>query len=160
MSPEEQRRIKKAIEKVDQFWTIDFNNLEIRHKPIISRLKRFFNFFWKKKVTVMELYRWVQSRLADDVGIAYPIAMESDRVPIVGYPRKFRLLNDWSIAKKDLKYIIDGPLSTQDYKTILVDHNVGLGRVKKFLSQYGAIVTTFAATIGIIKWILELLENH
>jgi len=153
-TPEQTRRVEKAYTDLNEYWQIVPKTQEIiRIKPI-----GFWNsvkdFFWKKKHTVWEFYWWIKQRWGQKDSIVYSYPIKSDNMPIRGYHMKYQLTNDWTIPKKDLKYLKKGPLVTQDLNTILVNSSRGWNNVViRFLSQYGRIITAVAATITIIRWI-------
>ena len=154
-TPEQTRRIKKAYTDLEPFWSINPKTKELIRIKDQSKLARLKRFFWKKKHSVWEFYWWVKQRWSKQDTIVFPFPIQSDNMPIKGFPTKYEMLNGWTIPKSDLKYLKNGPLTSEDLESILVQHNIGIKKIYQVLGQYGRIVTALMATIGLITLIVE-----
>lgn len=155
-TPEQTRRIKKAHSDLQEYWNINPKTKEIFRIKENTRLAKFKRFFWKKKHTVWEFYWWIKQRWSQSDTIVFPFPINSDNMPIKGFPMKYELLNGWTIPKSDLKYLTNGPLASEGLQSILVQHNIGLKKIYKILGQYGRIIT---ATMATISFILLIVKN-
>jgi hypothetical protein len=121
ISPEDLRIRAKGVASFDKTWYADPKTLEIRRKPLTC-WQIIINLFWKNRHKVSDLYWWVSKNWANQQLAVYPIAIEHDNIPAPGFPRKHIMRGGWSIPKKDLKYLYEGPLFDQLGTQILVKH--------------------------------------
>ena len=63
---------------------------------------------------------WLRHRQAEEDAILFSNQINTDQVPIKGFPRKYALAGGWTIPESDLKYLRDGPLVSEDLKDVLV----------------------------------------
>jgi hypothetical protein len=157
-TPEQKRRIEKAKTELSEFWYVDFNTKEIRHKES-SRLQKFIEIFWKKRNSVGELYWWIKYRFAKEDAMPFHFPIQSDNMPIEGFPMKYELKGGWTIPSNDLKYLTKGPLASEGLSKVLVQHALGWKRVVLLIKQYGPILTGLIAIVGtIVRYWPELLK--
>jgi hypothetical protein len=85
--------------------------------------------------------------------------IQSDNMPIRGFPMKYELQGGWTIPRDDLKYLMKGPLASQGLSEVLVPAALGWQRVWLFLRQFGVILGTLITLVGAtIRWWPELLQ--
>jgi hypothetical protein len=130
----------EARDEVAQSWYADLTTKELRRKPLIG-IWRVVDFFWKQKLPVWKFYWWLAYRSADAEMMPLGNPIQSDNMPIKGFPMKYELQSGWTIPKKDLKYLSDGPLATQGLQNILVPAALGWPRVLEVVKQYAPVIT-------------------
>jgi hypothetical protein len=134
VSPDELRTREKRVESFDKLWLADPNTLEIKLKPF-KWWQPIVNLFWKKRHKVSDMYWWVSKNWATDQMIAYPDAIEHDSIPSRDFPRKYRMKGGWTIPKKDLQFLYEGPLLDEVGNQILVKHQSRLQAAISILTQ-------------------------
>ena len=134
MTPADERRIESAIKSFDEHWYIDANTSEVRRHSL-KGWYIFLDLFWRKKNKVFDLYWWSQSKLDSVDMIHLENIIEHDDVPIKGFPRKYRMLNDWTIPPEDLKFLYEGPLVDSSRHQILVKHQSSFKKIISIASQ-------------------------
>jgi len=133
LTPSEERKRKKQIDDFEKGWYADPSTSEIRHKKL-SKFQKFLNLFWKKKYKVSDMYWWSSWKWYGWNMMPYADAVKHDDIPIKGFPRKYQLVNGWSIPKEDLDYLYEGPLIDEN-GNILVKHQSGLQKFVSIISQ-------------------------
>ncbi len=133
-TPSELRKTKKGIKSFDKQWYIDKQTSEIRHNKL-DWTSKFIDFFWRKKHTVSDLYWWTSRNWSNTKMIDYEIPIKHDDVSIQGFPRKYQLINKWTIPENDLKYLYNGPLVDESGQNILVKHQSKFQKIISILSQ-------------------------
>jgi len=157
-TPEQQRRVQEAYDSVNEYWYADLSTKELRRKPL-KGFSKFINLFWKERHTVWGFYWWLAYRRAqaDMMPLGNPI--ESDNMPIKGFPMKYELKSGWTIPREDLKYLVKGPLVSQGLTEVLVPHALGWQRLLLFIRKFGIILGALISIVGaIIRWWTELVE--
>jgi hypothetical protein len=89
-TPEQKRKMQEAYDSVDQYWYADLSTQELRRKPL-KGFPKFVNFFWKKRHPVWEFYWWLARRRAQEDMMPLNNPIESDNMPIKGFPMKYEL---------------------------------------------------------------------
>ncbi|WP_286817428.1 hypothetical protein [Desulfobacter sp. UBA2225] len=148
-TPEQQRAMLQAHEDVALYWYIDHKTKEIRRKPL-TIIFRVLDFFWKEKHTVWQLYRWLMFRCSETDMMPLRTPMQSDNMPIKGFPMKYELLNGWTIPTKDLKHLKNGPLAAEGLQQIIVPAAVGWPHLLERIKQFAPIITSFAGLTTIV----------
>tara|TARA_B110000211_G_scaffold234799_1_gene306359 strand:+ start:693 stop:1196 length:504 start_codon:yes stop_codon:yes gene_type:complete len=157
-TPEQQRKVQEAGHSVDQYWYADLSTKELRRKPL-KGFPKFVNLFWKKRHPVWEFFWWLVRRRAQDDMILLSNPIESDNMPIKGFPMKYELKGGWTIPSVDLKYLVEGPLASQGLSEVIVPHALGWKRFLLFIRQFGVLLTTLITIAGAtIRWWAELVE--
>ena len=119
VNPDLARKRNRAIQSVGSRWYLDFDTQEIRRKRMtLFQLLR--HVLWPVKNTVWEFYVWLRHRQAEEDATLFSNQINTDQVPIKGFPRKYALAGGWTIPESDLKYLRDGPLVSEDLKDVLV----------------------------------------
>ena len=88
--------------------------------------------------------------------MAFTFPINHDNMPIPGYPIKYEIVDDWSIPKKDLRFLVKGPLARIAPKEILVSHQIGFERIKSFARAWGPIITVIASVLTILLRVLQI----
>lgn len=155
-TPDQQREIAEARKELSRYWYTDLKTKELRRRPLVG-LPRLLNFFWKKRHTVWQFYWWLTYRRAEEDMIPLSNPIQSDNMPIKGFPIKYELLGGWTIPRKDLKYLKNGPLAAEGLQQILVPVALGWPRVLEFVKQFAPIAVTFASLTTIAtNWSMVL----
>ena len=144
-TPSELRKREKGIKSFDEHWEIIGNTFEIRHIQL-KGWSKFIDYFWRKKHKVSDLYWWWSRQSASLKWLYLNDAIKHDDLPLEGFPRKYQMLNKWSILTEDLKYLYEGPLVDQTGHKTLVKHQ---SRIAKFVS-----VTSQLRPLG---WLIPLI---
>lgn len=148
-TPAQTRKLKEAFESVDKNWYVDTAVKEFRRKPM-TIVEQILDFFWKKKHTVWEFYWWVRYRQRESDMLPLGNPIESDNLPVAGFPMKYKLNDDWSICEDDLEYLIKGPLVDQSLCEVLVPSAVECKKIWLFIQQYFRIAASIATFIGVV----------
>jgi hypothetical protein len=135
--------MQQARDDVGRFWYTDLKTKELRRRAL-KGLPRLIDVFWKKKHTVLQFYWWLAQRRADVDMIVFDNPIQSDNMPIKGFPMKYELLGGWTIPHADLKYLKGGPLAEEGLQRILVPASLGWPRVLEVFRQVAPIATTLA----------------
>ena len=146
-SPDQKRRIEAARDSVNEYWYPDFKTKELRRRPC-KGWRRLVDFFWKKRHSVWEFYWWIRFRQAQSDMIMFHNPIDSDNLPIEGFPMKYELKGGWTIPKSDLKYLRKGPLASEGLGKILVPAELGWQRVVQFFRQFGTVAAGVIAIVG------------
>lgn len=157
-TPEQQRKTREAYESVGKYWYTDLATQELRRKPLTG-LRWVINIFWKKRHTLWEFYWWLAYRRAQEDMIIYGNPIQSDNMPLKGFPVKCELQGGWTIPRCDLKYLTHGPLASEGLGEILVPASIGWRSVWEFVRQFAAVlgaVTAFASFV--VKFGPEISE--
>ena len=158
-SPEHERNINKCKKKFEANWYLDFETKEIRRKSI-SRMNRIKNFFWKDRFSIFSLYWWCKYRWAEEDAVAFPFPIQSDNMPISGFPIKYELQGGWKIPTCDRKYLYKGPLASENLDIVIVPHLTGFKRFVSICVQFSPIVGSFITVIGaFIRFWPEILAT-
>ena len=145
-SPDHQRRMIEAREEVARYWYTDLKTKELRRKPLLG-FGRWVNTIWKKRHTVWQFYWWLAYRRAEEDMIVFSNPIQSDNMPIKGFPMKYELLGGWTIPKDDLRYLKSGPLAAEGLQHILVDASLGWPRILELMRQFAPVVTIIAGLV-------------
>jgi hypothetical protein len=146
-SPDQMRRIEAARKTVDEFWYTDLKTKELRRKPLHG-WKKLLNLFWKRRHNVGELYWWIRFRQAEADMMPFHNPINSDNMPIEGFPMKYELQGGWTIPESDLKYLKKGPLASEGLTEILVPAELGWQRFVQFFRQFGVVISGVIAILG------------
>jgi hypothetical protein len=140
-----------AREEVGRYWYPDFSTKELRRKRPTG-LSRVFDFFWKTRHTLWEFYWWLAFRRAQEDMMAFDNPIESDNMPIAGFPTKYELRGGWTIPSRDLRYLKGGPLVSEGLKEILVKPSTGWARVLELFRQVAPLASTLAAIATLVNY--------
>lgn len=138
---------KTEIEVVEKLWDIDPDRREIFLRST-SKLSRFLSRIFNKKTKVEHLYRWLQTWLASQQGILHQHSIFRDEIDVDGVPRKYQLINDWSIRESDLSFLSHGPLVAANGKKILIP---AYSLREKAIIWFKAIAAVVGAIVAILK---------
>ncbi len=139
------------VDRVREDWEINPGAMEIARAARGWR-RRVSDIFWKRKYTVVALYSYLTGYAASMIGITYPVPMVTATTKVKGRIRgEFRLSGGWTIPKRDLKYLIEGPLMSQAGNEIVPAYT----RLEK-LKRRGAPVFKLVVA-GVIAAILDLI---
>jgi len=145
-----------AYESVGKYWYTDFSTKELRRKPL-KGFSKLLNLFWKTRHTVWEFYWWLARRRAEEDMIVFGNPIQSDNMPIPGFPMKYELQGGWTISRSDLKYLIKGPLASEGLTEILVPAALGWQRLWLFVRQFAPVVGALIGLVGaLVRWWPEL----
>ncbi len=157
-TPDEMRKMQEAYESVGKYWYADLATKELRRRQPTGATK-YVDLFWRKRHTVWQFYWWLARRRAQEDMIPLDNPIQSDNMPIRGFPMKYELQGGWTIPRDDLKYLMKGPLASQGLSEVLVPAALGWQRVWLFLRQFGVILGTLITLVGAtIRWWPELLQ--
>ena len=160
MTPEHERNINKCKKKFEDNWYVDFDTKEIRRKPM-SRTNRIKNFFWKDRFSIFSLYWWCKHRWVEGNAMAFPFPIQSDNMPISGFPMKYELQGGWTIPTSERKYLYKGPLASENLDTVIVPHLLGFQRFVSFLDQIKSIAMIFIPIVGLcIRYWTEISKIY
>ena len=148
ITPEHKRNINKCIKKFEANWYADFETKEIRRKPM-SRMTRIKNFFWKDRFSICSLYWWCRHRWLEGNAAKYPFPIQSDNMPISGFPMKYELQGGWTIPTCELKFLYKGPLVSENLDAVVVPHLLGFQMLLSFLDQIKSIAMIFIPIFGL-----------
>ena len=98
MTPSDDRKKEMGIKSFDQYWYIDPKTNEVRHKPP-KGWSKVLDFIWRKKHKVSDMYWWTRRKLHVEFIVEQDI-LDHDNIPIRGFPRKYRMKNNWTITYK------------------------------------------------------------
>jgi len=155
-TPDQQRKMQEAYESVGRYWYTDPATKELRRKPLTG-FAGFINFFWKTRHTVWQFYWWLARRRAEEDMMPLDNPIQSDNMPIKGFPMKYELQGGWTIPRSDLKYLIKGPLASQGLNEILVPAALGWQRVWLYVRQFFTVTATAIGVVGAaVRWWPEL----
>ena len=157
-TPEQKAEIERVVARFDLDWMIDLKTKKIKRKPgnIFQKVR---DIFWPRRHSVFALYWWLkylyhQKDRQNLMAFTFPI--NHDNMPIPGYPIKYEIIGDWSIPKKDLRFLIKGPLARIAPEDVLVTHQIGLERIKSFAIAWGPVITLIAGGLTIIIRVLQI----
>jgi hypothetical protein len=157
-TPEQKRKMQEAYDSVDQYWYADLSTQELRRKPL-KGFPKFVNCFWKKRHPVWEFYCWLARRRAQEDMMPLNNPIESDNMPIKGFPMKYELKGGWTIPSEDLKYLVKGPLASQGLSEVIVPHALGLNKFLLFIRQFSRLLWSLIGIAGVtIRYWTELVE--
>jgi len=145
-TPDQSREIGRAVKSFSEDWYVDFKTKEIRRNPI-QGWRRWLNVIWKRKYPVFALYWWAKHNWASELLIVFPFPIQSDNMPIEGFPMKYELLGGWTIPKDDLKYLTHGPLASEGLHNILVPASIGWQRIFEVIKQFAPVVSMAAGLV-------------
>lgn len=159
-TPEQKAEIDRVVALFDLDWMIDVKTMEIRRKPrnFFQKIK---DFFWPRRHSVFALYWWLKHQYHKNHRtelMAFTFPINHDNMPIPGYPMKYEIVGEWSIPKKDLKYLIKGPLARISPSVVLVPHQIGFERIKSFAKAWGPVITAIAMVLTIILRALQIYD--
>ncbi len=157
-TPEQRDEINRVVNLFDLDWTIDVKTEQIKRKPR-SILQRLRDIFWPRRHTVFALYWWLKNEYhrRDRTNLmAFTFPINHDNMPISGYPMKYEIVGDWSIPKKDLRFLIKGPLARISPEELLVPHQIGYERIKSFVKAWWPIVAFLSALLTILLRVFQL----
>ncbi|MBU1964211.1 MAG: hypothetical protein KKD24_00170 [Proteobacteria bacterium] len=156
MTPDMIRKRDEAVASVGKYWYLDFETKEIRRKPQ-NGVAALNQFFWKKRHTVWQFYVWLRHRQAEEDAMPFPDQIDSDNIPLKGYPKKYELKGGWTIPRNDLAYLTHGPLASEGRHEVLVPET---NRWQSFLlvaKQAGILIGAGVTAIGAcVRWWSEL----
>ena len=157
-TPEQWNNIKEVVDSFDKDWMIDMKIKQIKQKP-----KKWWEEVWfylfPRKHTVFALYWWLKNKFHGEhreelMPLIFPI--EHDNMPIPGHPIKYKMVEGWTIRKRDLRYLNKGPLARVSSGQILVPYEKGLQRIITFVKTWGPMVALIGALLTIILRIFQL----
>ena len=148
LTPDRIRHIAKKIGSIDLSWYFDTDTKEIRRKSL-KGWRRYLDLIWRERHKVGELYWWINQNWADETLIVFSFPMRHDNMPIQGFPMKFELQGGWSIPKADLRYLSDGPLTSEGRSEILVPANQGWRYAMELGKQFAPVFSIAAAVLGV-----------
>lgn len=157
ITPDQKRLIQSAITNVARYWHADTQTKEMRRRPV-NGLAKLFNFIWPRRHKVRELYWWIAENWASERLIVFKFPMTHDNMPIDGFPMKFELQGGWTIPQSDLKYLYDGPLTTEGRHRILVPANLGWKSIWALAKQFAPVFTIIASITTIAVNFSKLRE--
>ncbi len=99
--PSEVRKRQKQINNFHENWYIDTSTSEIRHQEL-NIYQKLLGLFWRKKYKVSDMYWWSVWKWSNPEMMSYSDAIKHDDIPIQDFPRKYQLINGWSIPQEDL----------------------------------------------------------
>lgn len=137
-----------VIDAFDRDWYFNKNTHEICLKNR-SAIRKFCDFFWKKKHRVIAMYWWVNQNWSTANMMVHNFPMTHDNMPIKGFPIKVEMKGGWTIPKSDLKFLKDGPLTSDGLQEILVPANTGWMYVFELAKQFAPLVTISAGLVTI-----------
>lgn len=158
-TPDQQRKIEKAYISANKYWYVDTSTKELRRKQL-EGWRGIWDFIWPQKHTMWEIYWWVkQCALKNNKILAIGFPLKSDNTPIKGVPTKYELQDGWTIPCDDLKFLIKGPLvSENNLADILVQVDQPWERWKIYLQRFGIVSPVIVAIGAAYRWRAELTE--
>lgn len=152
ITPDREREIQTAIDAFDRDWHINTNTHEICLKKR-SVLRKFCDIVWKKKHSVLAMYWWVNLNWSSASMMMYKFPMTHDNMPIKGFPIKAEMQGGWTIPKSDLRFLKDGPLTTEGRHEVLVSANTWWQSVNKIFPALVISLGLVGTVIGItVDW--------
>lgn len=156
MARDKDYRIAERMERFGEDWEIRPQEKIIarKEKPGLAGLR---NRWLPRKHPVHTLYRFLNRWLDTPDGVIHPTPI--DRGPFVtaaGSSTHYYLRDGWRIPEKDLKYLIDGPLFSEDRDRELVPEDTFWVRVRR---NFGKILAGLAVIFTILmglEWIVRL----
>ena len=148
----------KAVRDLSPYWEIDFKNNQVRlsHQP---DWRRRLYLRWFKRFLVKELYAWMQSTWSTVQMMTHPTGIKHDDFKISTelekvVPRGYQMQGGWTIRESDLKYLVRGPLLSQDGQRLLVKAHGSLTGILAAVEKYGNAVRIL---LGIVTMILAII---
>ena len=157
-TPEQSAEIERVVDRFDLDWTIDVKTKEIKRKPR-NIFQKAYDIFLPRRHNVFALYWWLKNQYhrKDRVNLMpFTFPVKHDNMPIPGYPVKYEIIDGWSIPKKDLKFLVKGPLARISPPVILVPHQIGFERIKSFAKAWGPVIAVIGALLTIILRAIQI----
>jgi len=158
LQPEQKDEIYRVVELFERDWMLSFKPLQIRRKPR-NILQKARDLFAPRRHTVFGMYWWLKHKFHKPepeqlIGYRFPIV--HDNMPLPGYPIKYELIGGWHIPKKDLRFLVNGPLARVSPAQVLVPHQIGFERVKSFAKTWAPLATLFVALLTGVLRVLQI----
>lgn len=142
---------------MEKGWYLDPHNKVIARKriPLLSILLSWLGF---RRTKMVDLYSIIKRAYHSPETIenmmAYSFPIEHDNFPKPAqYPSYFRLIGGWSIEKKSVEFLKDGPLFSENSSKVIVHSRVFvasiLQRVWKFITVFGTLLGIFMSLLKI-----------
>jgi hypothetical protein len=147
-TPDQHRQIERLTKSFAEDWYLDFATKEIRHKDA-QGLRRLVDLLWRRRHKVFALYWWCKKQFAEPHAMAFPFPIRHDNMPIAGFPVKYELQGGWTIPRRDLRYLLKGPLASENLSEVLVAHDLGWQRFLNLVRKFGPLgaLVTFAGVL-------------
>ena len=160
LTPSEARKREKRIERFGKSWFINPLTFEIRHRES-NLFQKIIELFWRKKYKVFDLYWWAVRKWGGEEMITFPDAIKQDDISIKGFPRKYQLVNGWSIPKEDIKYLDGGPLA-DEIGNVIVKYQSVLQKYVSVVSQLKPLSWIVGCLLMCIRYRVEIkmIFNH
>ena len=154
-SPKEAGRLGKVIGKdlegVKRDWQVDFANRSV-HRRKFGFLRSLKEILWSTAYPVQALYTLAREQESSTVGMGHPHVFDSDGLePVSGVPSRFELRPAWDIPQRDLKSLIEGPLTQSGSVLVPASSRHRTRRIA------WSVVKVFAALGGAITFIMIVL---
>ena len=151
---------EKAVNNLKPYWEVDFKN----HQVTLSNQKNLWRRYylkWFKRFRVKELYAWMQSTWCTQDMMPHPTGIKHDGFKISKdlekiVPRGYQLQGDWTIPESDLRFLVGGPLLSQDGQRLLVKTHGPIIGFLLFLGKYGNLIGLVLGIASIIITIIAM----
>lgn len=84
--------------------------------------------------------------------------LKHDDIPFQSFPRKYQMINNWTIPKIDLKYLRNGPLINNEGTKIIVKYQNGFKRIISLISQIRPLSWILSFAFVCQRYWEEILE--
>lgn len=152
----------KAVKELNLYWEVDIKQQQVRLKDQERWWKKLY-LKWFKRFRVKELYAWMQSTWGSTQMMSHKTGIKHDDFKISKelekiVPRGYQLQGGWSIRESDLKYLVGGPLLSEDGQRLLVRAQGTLGRFVVFLEKYYKPIRIALAVVAAVFAILTYFK--
>lgn len=160
-TPEQIRTVDALVQEFDKYWYLDGSSQEIKLKPF-SLGRKIQNLIWKKRFTVFAMYHWAKDKWHSSKFNRYDFPIDHDNMPIQGFPTKYELRGGWSIPKRELTFLVKGPLAAEGLHPVLVPADIGWQQIvlwfKRLAPIVGGLITISGAIVRYREEIGQILQ--
>jgi len=82
LTPEQLRAIERGTAKAASLWELDFSTHEVKRRKLPG-IRGLWDRLWKPRLPLEDLYSWLSTRAADEIGIAHPHMIDRDTIPVL-----------------------------------------------------------------------------
>jgi hypothetical protein len=143
-------------EEMEQGWYLIPNEKVIARKciPFLSVTVARMGF---RRTNLVDLYSMIKRSYHSPNNIeemtAFSFPLEHDNFPKPDqYPFYYRLMNDWTVEKKSVIFLKDGPLFSENSNKVIVHSKIF---VQSLLQQIWKPITVFSVLLGIVSPLLN-----
>ena len=136
-------------------WFFDIKERVLFRKsyPIWSWIITSFGF---SRTDVCDLYCLIQGRFSEEDLMVEPIPLEHDNfLKPEKYPYYFRLINQWTIDCRSIKFLRSGPIFSENGTKVLVREKINWANLIERLVNFMASLSSVLAITALLKEFLR-----